>query len=374
VSQNKQSSTKEIPVSPNKMRIGFVGVGGMGQMAHLRNYATLEDCEVAAIAEVRPETAKLVAARYGVPKVYHDHREMLAKERLDGVVASQPFDLHATLLPEIYPHVKCVFTEKPLAVGVEAGQKLAAAAAETKCTHMVGYHKRSDPATTYAKGLVDQWRKSGTLGAMKYVRITMPAGDWVANGFVGLLNAGDQPTGAPTKREMDNAWGAPGIPGMDAESGKRYVEFVNYYIHQVNLMRHLLGEPYRISFADKSGVLLVAEGSSGVCGTIEMTPYRTTIEWEETALVGFEKGYVLLRLPAPLAHNRCGTVEVYEDPGDGRTPLRSSPTLPWVHAMRQQAANFIKVCRGEIQPPCDAVEAVEDLKNAREYVRLRFGR
>ena len=27
----------------NKIRIGFVGVGNMGQMAHLRNYATIDD-------------------------------------------------------------------------------------------------------------------------------------------------------------------------------------------------------------------------------------------------------------------------------------------------------------------------------------------
>jgi len=356
-----------------KVRIGFVGAGSMGQMAHLRNYATLDDCEVVALAEVRPETGALVAARYGIPKVYPSHREMLAKEKLDGVVASQPFDLHATMLPEIYPHVRHVFTEKPLAVTVEAGEKLAAAAAKAKCTHMVGYHKRNDPATAYACDVVSRWKSGKAMGPMKYVRITMPAGDWVANGFIGLLNAGDQPSGPAMEREIGDAWGAPKIPGLDPSVGKRYVEFVNYYIHQVNLMRHLFGESYRVTFADKSGVLLAVESVSGVCGTIEMSPYRTTVEWEETALIAFEKGYVLLRLPAPLAHARCGTVEVYEDPGDGATPVRTSPTLPWVHAMRQQAANFVKVCRDEMQPPCDAAEAVEDLKVAREYVRMRFG-
>jgi hypothetical protein len=105
-----------------------------------------------------------------------------------------------------------------------------------------------------------------------------------------------------------------------------------------------------------------------------MTPYRTTIEWEEEALIAFEKGYIKLQLPAPLASNRPGRVEVYRDPGDGKTPERSEPTLPWVHAMRQQAINFVRVCRGEIKPPCEAAEAVEDLRMAREYIRLRFGK
>ena len=34
-----------------KVKIGFVGVGGMGQCAHLKNYVTLPDCEVVAIAD-----------------------------------------------------------------------------------------------------------------------------------------------------------------------------------------------------------------------------------------------------------------------------------------------------------------------------------
>lgn len=348
-----------------KVRIGFVGVGGMGQVAHLRNYVTVEDCEVVALAAVRRETGKLVAARYGVPKVYGDHREMLAAEKLDGVVASQPFNRHAVLVPEIYPHVKRVFTEKPLAVSVKAGQALVAAAAKAGCVHMVGYHKRSDPATQYARKTIEKWSASGEVGRPKYVRILMPAGDWMANGFIGNLNAGDAAPPLPSEPPPDD---------MDERTAGEYISFVNYYIHQVNLMRHLLGEPYKVAYADRSGVLMAVESASGVPGVIEMTPYRTTIEWEESALVAFDRGYIRLRLPAPLASNRAGTVEVYRDPGEGRTPERLSPTLPWVHAMRQQAINFVKVCKGEMKPPCDAAEAVEDLKVAREYIRLRFGK
>ena len=103
------------------IRIGFVGVGRMGQMAHLRNYVTVEGCQVVALAEIRPKMRQLVAQRYGVPSVYADHVEMLAAEELDGVVVSQPFSRHAVLLPDIYPKVARVFTEKPLAVSVAAG-------------------------------------------------------------------------------------------------------------------------------------------------------------------------------------------------------------------------------------------------------------
>ena len=75
-------------------------------------------------------------------------------EQLDGVVASQQFATHFSLLPELYGHVKHVFTEKPLAVSVAAAESLTRAAAEAGCVHMVGYHKRSDPATEHTKAVI----------------------------------------------------------------------------------------------------------------------------------------------------------------------------------------------------------------------------
>src|ERR1039458_10056141 len=99
-------------------------------MAHLRNYVNIQDCEVVALAEIRPKLAQAVAQRYNIPRVYATHEELLANEKLDGIVASQPFTRHAFLLPELYKGARNVFTEKPLAVTVENGKKLAKAAAD----------------------------------------------------------------------------------------------------------------------------------------------------------------------------------------------------------------------------------------------------
>jgi hypothetical protein len=41
--------------------------------------------------------------------------------------------------------------------------------------------------------------------------------------------------------------------------------------------------------------------------------------------------------------------------------------------MRQQAISFVRAIKSEITPPCDAAEGLEDLKVAREYVRLWKG-
>ena len=348
----------------DKPKIGFVGVGGMGQMAHLRNYATEPSCEVVAIAELKENQGKLVAEHYRIPKVYKSADEMLAAEKLDGIVASQPFTRHGQLLPELFKAKVPVFTEKPLAGSIEAGEKILQALKDSGTWYMVGYHKRSDPATMYAKAEIDKLKESGELGKMRYVRILMPAGDWVANGFIGMIGGNDT---APAL-----TWDTP-ASDMDEETYGAYNAFVNYYIHQVNLMRHLIGEPYRATYAEKSGVLFAGESDSGIACVIEMTPYQTTIDWQESALVAFEHGFVKLELPAPLAMNRPGKVEIYKDPGGGVTPQLIVPTLPWVHAMRQQAINFIAAVKGEIPPLCTAAEALKDLKVARQYIKLQRG-
>src|SRR5438093_12013854 len=97
----------------------------MGQLAHIRSYALLhEECELVALAEPRQRTAELVAARYGIGRVYRDHRELLESEQLDGIVAPQRYTHHAALLPELYPHTRHLFTEKPLAIGSAHGERL----------------------------------------------------------------------------------------------------------------------------------------------------------------------------------------------------------------------------------------------------------
>jgi len=97
------------------------------------------------------------------------------------------------------------------------------------------------------------------------------------------------------------------------------------------------------------------------------------VDWQESALVAFERGYVKLELPAPLASNRPGRVEVLTDPGGGAVPQVCSPHLPWAGAMKQQAANFVRFVKGEAPAPCDAAEALEDLLVARQYIRLLRG-
>jgi len=348
----------------SKLRIGFVGVGFMGQMAHLRNYKALPDCEVVALSELRPQLGREVAQRYGVPKVFQSHKEMIDKCELDGVIASQPYSRHIFLIPEILERKIPVFTEKPLAISVESGERLAALTQTHQTLYMVGYHKRSDPAMEYAVKVIREWKETGQYGAMRLVRATMPPGDWVAGGNQGFCDSGEAYPAVDWEPKPSN---------MDQATFEEYNSFVNYYIHQVNALRFLLQEPYKATYASSSGALLAGESSSGVSITLEMAPYQTRHDWQESYLVGFERGYVFVELPAPLASQLPGRVTILRDSDKEPGPITETPILPRRHAMLNQAANFLAAIRGERPAPCNAVEALEDLKVAVDYIRLKRG-
>ncbi len=348
-----------------KVRIGFVGAGFMGQLAHIRSYALLRDeCELVALAEPRERTGELVAARYGIDRVYGDHRELLESEQLDGIVAAQRFTHHAALLPELYPNVPHLFTEKPLALTVTTGDRLARLAREGGCVHMLGYQRRSDPATVEAKRTVDAWKASGEMGALRYLRICYTDGDWTANASARFVETGEQPPPFPAEE-------LPPELVDDEEVLWALSTGVDELVHPLNLLRHFLGERYRLVFVHASGRLYAFESESGVPMTIEVSPYRLTVGFDEELLVAFERGYVRLR-PAPsLAISRAGRLEIYSDPGGAALPQRIAPELPWLDPQQAQAANFLRVCRGEAPPPTDVAEAAEDLHLVADIVRAR---
>ena len=345
----------------------FHGAGFMGQCAHIRNYALLSDqCRLLAVSDAIPGKAALVADRYNIPFRYESGEEMLARHtgEADAIVAIGPFDLYGSFLPQIIATGKPFLIENPLSNSIATGKKLIDAIRKSGSRCMVAYHKRSDPATVWAGNEINRLRKTGELGALRYVKAIMPPGDWLAMGGRGYLNVEGNP--APRVQYRSD----PPEPSYSQEDAERFSWFVNYYIHQVNLLRYILGEEYTFNYVDPSNVLLVGRSVSGVTCSLEMETFRTTRDWQESIAACFEHGWIRVELPAPLVINRSGNVTVFRDPGNGVTPTLESPQLEPTHAMLGQAINFLKFVRNEAPAPCDADEALLDLYAAAKYLEL----
>jgi predicted dehydrogenase len=346
-----------------KVRLGFVGAGFMGQLAHIANYATIADCELVALAEGRAETAQAVARHYGIREVYSNHHEMLEKAQLDGVVAIMGFGLYHTLVPDILTAGKPVATEKPICIRSESARKLVGLANEKGLLYQVGYMKRHDPASKIARKTVQEWKASGALGNMTYVRITMPSGDWTYE-HEPPINRGDS---APP---YDGQAGET-APEWMGDLGGQYIGFINFYIHQVNLLRYLIGEDYTVTYVDAGSRILVALSDSGVPCTLEMAPCGLRHSWEESYRICFERGRIDLQLPSPMARQRAGDVSIYTHSGfDGAdVPQEARPVLPQRWAFLEQARHFVECLKTGTPTIAPASDAIKDLEVSEQYIR-----
>jgi predicted dehydrogenase len=347
-------------------RIGFIGAGKQAQCIHLPNYAALADCHIAAIADVDADLARRVAAHMNIPQSYGSHKDLLAKEKLDAVVVTLPaIPQSERIIRDVLAAHIPVCTEKPLAWSVAAGERIVAQAHANTTLLVVGYHKRSDPAAMYAKSEIERFVRSGELGALRYARVHVSlAGDWIANGYRTAIQGSAAGPPSPFPPE-DHAHFSNRAKGQ-------FFSFAGAHSHQFDLMRYLLGEAYRITYADPTGVMLAIESERGVPGVFEFTPYASTKDWREYAIVCFERGYVRVDLPAPLAVNRAGTAKVFRDDGGGTIPFATRPVFPAKSAMYSQAENFIALLRGENAPLCPASEALESIVIAQDWAMRLF--
>ncbi|MEK6796939.1 MAG: Gfo/Idh/MocA family oxidoreductase [Spirochaetota bacterium] len=345
-------------------RIGFVGAGKHTQCIHLPNYAVIPDCQIAAITDVDADLAKRVAAHMNIPKSYGSHTDMLAHEKLDAVCVTLPATPMAeTVIRDCLAAKLPVCVEKPLAWSVASGERIVADAKKHGTLLVVGYHKRSDPASIYAKGEIERFVKSGELGPMRYARLQVTlSGDWIENNYRLAMkgNAVIPPMPFPAG---DHA------KFNDKAKGK-FFSFAGAHSHQLDLMRCLLGDAYTITYADPTGVMFAIASAHGVPGVMEFSPYNAT-DWREYGIIYFEKGYVRVDLPAPLAINRPGRTEVYRN--DGATvPTTTVATFPAKSAMVSQAENFIRMLNGEKGSLCPASEALESIGVAEDWAMRLF--
>jgi predicted dehydrogenase len=150
--------------------LGFIGVGGRGTTL-LRKVVAIEGVRVGAVCDLRSErvaTAQRVAEKFK-PKGYENFREMIEKEKLDGVIVATEVANHAkVVVPVLEAGLNC-FSEKPMDATVENVDKIVRAARKAKGIYQIGFQRR------YSENFIKAMEKihSGDLG-----KVTFLAGDW----------------------------------------------------------------------------------------------------------------------------------------------------------------------------------------------------
>lgn len=123
------SAPPTLPSAPpmDVVRIGFVGVGGMGT-AHVRNLLRIEGCRIDAVCDIRPAHAErardlIVEAGFPEPTLYtrgeRDFVRLCEAEELDLVYNATPWEWHVPICTAAMENDKHAATEVPAAYTVD---------------------------------------------------------------------------------------------------------------------------------------------------------------------------------------------------------------------------------------------------------------
>lgn len=110
-----------------KVRIGFVGVGGMGT-GHIRNFSKIKGCEVVAVGDIIPSRVEraqkiLEDAGHKKPEGYskgeYDYKRMCEREDIDLIFVATPWKWHVPMCLEAMNTGKHVAVEVPAAITID---------------------------------------------------------------------------------------------------------------------------------------------------------------------------------------------------------------------------------------------------------------
>jgi predicted dehydrogenase len=187
------------PGANETIRVGLIGAGFRSRDLTRESppdlrFVAIADCDrrqiAAYLAEVRKLKNSVVADNCAQ---YQDYREMLAKEKLDGVVIATPTHARVLICLHAMQAGLDVYAEKPLTLTIEEGQYLIRAERKYQRVFQTGTQQRSIAINNFGSDLV----RSGAIGRVKTV---------ICPNFIGPERRGNLPT-QPTPAAMNwDAW------------------------------------------------------------------------------------------------------------------------------------------------------------------------
>ena len=260
-------------MSKKPYNIGLIGPGFMGRThsnAYLRvkNFFDLEHTPILkAICGRNEENARAFADQWGYESVETDWRQLVERADIDAIDICTPNNLHAEIAIAAAQAGKAILCEKPLAMNVEEGLKMAHAIEQAGVPNTVWYNYRRVPAVTLVKKLIDE----GRLGRIFHYRANFLQ-DWTISA--------DLPQGGAALWRLDAQAAGSGVTGDLLAHCIDTALWLNGGIQDVSAMteifikermHNLTGQTEKVTIED--ACLFHCHFANGSLGQFEATRY-----------------------------------------------------------------------------------------------------
>ena len=152
-------------MSENKIRIGLIGTGRIGQV-HAATVAASANAELTWVCDVFVEGAEKTAAQYG-GKVTADPSVVFASGEVDAVIVASPTSTHVDLISQAIDAGVHVLCEKPIDLDITRVDALRAKAATATVKIALGFNRRFDQQFSEIQKRV----AAGEIGNLEQVTI-----------------------------------------------------------------------------------------------------------------------------------------------------------------------------------------------------------
>lgn len=164
----------------SKVKIGFIGCGGIAFAKHFPGIAQEDDVELAAFCDIIKDRAVRAAKEWGTEgaKTYTDYRELLQDSSLDAVHVLTPNVAHSEITIAALKAGKHVLCEKPMSVTAEDAERILQARDKSGKLLTIGYQYRHFHENQIMKKAIDD----GFVGDIYYAEASFMRTRGVPNG------------------------------------------------------------------------------------------------------------------------------------------------------------------------------------------------
>lgn len=146
--------------------VGVVGAGRMGRI-HAANIAReIPNARLVAVSDVVEDSAKKLAAEFGVTNVFTDYLRLVQNREVQAVVIATPTLQKQQIVKFACEAGKHVFCEKPIATSLRDAEQVVKSSQNSPAKFQVGYQRRFDPLHVRIKETLE----AGEIGSVVMVK------------------------------------------------------------------------------------------------------------------------------------------------------------------------------------------------------------
>lgn len=333
---------QKTPPSPDQpIRVAVIGTG-FGAAVHIPALHYLKETEVVSVCSRRPERARAVAAKHGIPASTADYREIMRDDAIDAVVVATPPYLHHSMVIAALEAGKHVLCEKPMARNLAETRDMVKLADSANVVAMINHEFRYMPVRARVKELIDE----GYIGEPQSASMIVYRSS--------LADPNARPFG--WLMEQDKAG------GMLGATGSHHVDALRWWFGEIHGVagitatmvktRHLPDSTKMAKVDADDNFAFVLRFANGALGTVHVCTTAAIDAGEEITLAGSE-GMIIMHDDQELYGGRRRDVTLHELPIPDRlfgdlpefSHFLTKPTImllrDWVKAIRHgEGATF----------------------------------